>query len=90
VKGDSQNLQALNGLGTCFFLLADYAASETYLKKALSVNAGDVQTKLNLALLYSQTNRRADAVRLYREVAESPTAPADWKKEAAARLAELE
>ena len=87
---DPGNLQALNGLATCSFSDGDLATAETYLKKALQENRKDTQTKMNLALLYSKQGKKAEAAALYREVAASSEAPADWRAEARARLQEME
>ncbi len=89
-QADPGNLQALNGLATCSFTAGDLAAAEALLKKALQGNPKDVQTKMNLALLYSKQGKKAEATALYREVAASAEAPADWRAEARARLQEME
>ncbi len=87
---DPGNLQALNGLATCSFAVGDLTSAEAFLKQALQRNAQDTQTRMNLALLYSKQGKKAEAAVLYREVAASPDAPADWRAEARARLQELE
>ena len=90
LEADSRNLQALNGLATCLFVQSDLVGSETLLTKALLVDPSDLQTKMNLALLYSKQGKTTKALALYREVASSPNTPADWKAEASSRLKELE
>ena len=86
---DPQNLQALNGLGTIAYEAKQYSDCEAWLKKALNLQPADPQTKMNMALLYSQTGRVTQAAALYHEVMTSPQTPADWKQEAAQRLKEL-
>ena len=72
------------------FMKHDLAESEAKLKMALNVDPDDPQTKLNLALIYSNTGRKQQAIDLYHEVAESAQAPAEWKEQARARLQELQ
>lgn len=89
LKTDPQNLQALNGLGTVAYSAKMYTDCEAFLQRALKLQPGDPQTRMNMALLYSQTGRAAQAAALYREVLDSPQTPPDWKQEAAQRLKEL-
>ncbi len=89
-RTDSENLQALNGLATCSFNAGDLTTAEGFLNKALLAGPKDIQTKMNLALLYSKQGKKAEAVALYREITSSAEAPADWKAEARARLQEME
>lgn len=90
LKTDPDNLQALNGLATALYSEHDLIRSAAFLKRALILSPGDPQSKMNLALVYATEGRRAEAIQLYREVQQSPSAPPDWKAEAAARLKELQ
>jgi Flp pilus assembly protein TadD len=90
LKTDTRNVQALNGLATCFFLLDDLSAAEAKLNEARSIQSNDPQTKMNLALLYSKQGRKPEAVALYKEIQSSPDTPIDWKEEATRRLKQLE
>jgi tetratricopeptide (TPR) repeat protein len=87
---DKRNIQALNGLATCAFLREDLVESEKHLEEARRIAPEDSQTKMNLALLYSKLGRIPEAILLYRDVADSPNTPADWRAEAQSRLKDLE
>lgn len=87
---EPHNLQALNGLATAYYNQHDLDRSEAVLLRALRISAQDVQTKMNLALVYATEGKAEQAIRLYREVIESRNTPADWKAEAQSRLKELE
>ena len=89
LQSDPENLQALNGLATEAYLGKRYGECETMLKKAIRIRPDDTQTRMNLALLYSRTDRVAQAVELYRQILANPNTPSDWKAEAASRLKEL-
>jgi choline-sulfatase len=90
LKSEPQNLQALNGLATLYFLNNDLSSSEQLLNQAMKYDPTDVQTQMNLALVFTKQGKIIEAITLYKEVAASPTTPADWKSEAQARIKELE
>ncbi len=90
LKVQPKNLQALNGLATCLYVEGDFAAGEATLQKAMRIDATDVQTRMNLALLFARQGKNSQAALLYREVAASPQTPPDWKAEATKRLRDLE
>jgi choline-sulfatase len=90
LRKDPASLQAWNGLATYSFMKEDLAAAEVSLRKALSLDSSDAQTRMNLALVFATQGKKQEAIRLYREVAASKTIPEDWKTQAAARLKELQ
>ena len=90
LRMQDRNVQALNGLGTYWFVHQDWKASGRYLHMASQIDPMDVQTKMNLALLYSKEGKKQEALALYGEVANSPLAPQEWRDEAVKRQRELE
>jgi tetratricopeptide (TPR) repeat protein len=90
LRSDDKNIQALNGLATCFFQRMNFSSSEAKLKQALKLEPSDPQTRMNLALVYSKQGKTAEAIDLYKQIAASPNTPEDWKRQAAARLRELQ
>ncbi len=90
LRSDAKNVQALNGIATCLFQQMDFRGSEAKLKQALTIDPSDPQTRMNLALVYSKQGKKAEAIELYKQVASCPNTPDDWKRQAAARLQELQ
>jgi thioredoxin-like negative regulator of GroEL len=46
----------------------DWATAEQQLQQGLQKNPGDLSRQLNLAWVYAQTGRKADAASLYQEI----------------------
>jgi Flp pilus assembly protein TadD len=90
LQQDAKNVQALNGIATYLFTQENYTASETKLNQALRIDPDDPQTKMNLALIYSNQGKAAQAIVLYMQILDSSNTPEDWKRQAAARLKELQ
>ncbi|HSP07772.1 MAG TPA: tetratricopeptide repeat protein, partial [Acidobacteriota bacterium] len=90
LQKDPQNLQSLNGLATEAYQGKRYGECEGILQKALKIRKDDTQTRMNLALLYSQTDRVPQAIDLYQKIIADAQTPGDWKTEATARLKELQ
>jgi tetratricopeptide (TPR) repeat protein len=90
LKVDPKSVQALNGLATIQFKAGNFTESEKHLQKALSISPKDPQTRLNLALVFSAQDKKAEAIAIYKEVAESDSISVDWRNIARNRLKELE
>jgi cytochrome c-type biogenesis protein CcmH/NrfG len=90
LKRNPKNVQALNGIATCLFNSKNFQQSEEYLHKALLINARDPQTQMNLALLFSEQGRKAEAIEIYRGLERSNSVPQEWRDMARSRRMELE
>ncbi len=90
LKHNPGNVQALNGVATCLFNSKNFQQSEEYLHKALLINAQDPQTQMNLALVFSEQGRKAEAIEIYRGLERSNSVPQEWRDMARSRRMELE
>ncbi|MCI0616842.1 tetratricopeptide repeat protein, partial [bacterium] len=90
LKRNPKNVQALNGIATCLFNSKNFQQSEEYLRKALAINAQDPQTQMNLALIFSEQGRKAEAIEIYRRLEGSNSVPQEWRDMARSRRTELE
>ena len=90
LKHNPGNVQALNGIATCLFNSKNFQQSEEYLHRALLINAQDPQTQMNLALVFSEQGRKAEAIEIYRRLERSNSVPQEWRDMARSRRMELE
>jgi choline-sulfatase len=90
LKHTPGNVQALNGIATCLFNSKNFQQSEEYLHRALLVNAQDPQTQMNLALVFSEQGKKAEAIEIYRRLERSNSVPQEWRDMARSRRTELE
>lgn len=90
LKRNPKNVQALNGVATCLFNSRNFQQSEEYLRKALRINEQDPQTQMNLALIFSEQGKKAEAIEIYRGLESSNSVPQEWRDMAHTRRMELE
>ena len=63
-----QAVRAADDLGYDAIRNHDWAAAERVLQEGLQANPGDTSRQLNLAWVYAQTGRKAEAAALYRDI----------------------
>jgi tetratricopeptide (TPR) repeat protein len=81
VELEPENAMALSWLGFEAIQRGDFAEAITHLEKSVSVNPADMEAQNNLAYAYGMVRpaRTADAVRVYRKMAElDPTLYEPW------------